>query len=275
LKRSHWKQAGVFFLGIGGGWYLSTSRNELQRVEENLPVARSVAKVTSSRVGIETRWETLQHLKPSPERNLAVSRLLTEMAERQPQLAWDSASNIDDPDERRVALQFLLDHVAKSDPATAMAWLAAHPETATRQAVESLAAQFREARMDDAYRWIESLPKHYQIAALTSMVQGFTEKNPAEIARLIETKAGTETYDALARSFADSASRIDPAVAMQWSRSIRNVSARSVSQKEVVSQWVRQDPLGARRWLTSDSSLSAEERRRCHDAMDDAELNTY
>lgn len=266
---------GVFFLGIGGGWYLATSRNEPHRAQENPPVARLATKVAASSVGIETRWETLQRLKPSPERNLAVSRLLTEMAERQPQLAWDSASNIDDPDERRVALQFLLDHVAKSDPATAMAWLAAHPETATRQTVESLAAQFREERMDDAYRWIESLPKHYQMAALTSMVQGFTEKNPAEIARLIETKAGTETYDALARSFADSASRIDPAVAMQWSRSIRDTSARSVSQNEVVSQWVRQDPLGARRWLAGDSSLSAEERRRCQDAMDDAELNHY
>ncbi len=270
----------MFLLGFGGGWYLAVSRIEPERAWENSRVPRPALKETSPNIkspaaGFHSRWESLQRLGPSTERNLAVNRLLTEMAEKQPLLTWKSASIIPDPEERKVALQFLLDHVAKSDPSTAMAWLAAHPEAATGQAVESLAAQFREVRMDDAYRWVESLPETYQIAALTSMVQGFTEKNPAEIARLIETRAGTETYDALARSFAGSASRIDPAVAMQWSRSIRNSSARKLSQSEVASQWIRQDPLGARRWLANDSSLSHEERALCSDTMDDAELNHY
>jgi hypothetical protein len=189
--------------------------------------------------------------------------------------SWQAAGNLTDPGERLVARQLVLANAARINPETALGWLALHPEAATPDLVEMLAPRLPAKNFSEALQWTSTLPEALRPAAATAMIRRWGQLDPVESARLIDAFSGKPGHDEMIRTFALSIGTSDSSSAIEWSRTISNPQLRDATQKELLENWNRVNPIAVRRWLDASHNATDAEISQWRDDLDQVELTRY
>lgn len=173
------------------------------------------------------------------------------------------AGKRDDPSEAIAFAQSLPQGVMRDAALAELArWpgmdLGAHPEVAA--AVGAL-------NQTEARRYIaqiagvaEQLPAGgVRDAAFSTQMSAVAKKDPQKAAQRVEALAGSSDYPAAVRGFVDATAAKDPAAAIEWALTISQAGVqRNAALEKAVSEYFRQKPAEARKWVES-APLSGEE----------------
>jgi hypothetical protein len=170
----------------------------------------------------------------------------------------------------------------QDDPSEAIAFARSLPQGAMRDAAlaelarwpglkiaehPEIAAAVGGLNPNDARRYIgqvagaaELLPAGgVRDAAFSVQVSSVARKDPQKAAQRVEALSGSADYPAAVRGFVDATAAKDPAAAIEWALTIeRSGVQRSAALEKAASEYFRQKPADARKWVES-APLSSEE----------------
>ncbi|MDJ0701458.1 MAG: hypothetical protein QNJ07_16535 [Woeseiaceae bacterium] len=216
--------------------------------------------------------------------------VITEIAQRDAQLALAETQSISSPDMRAHAHTAILAQVAKSDPAAAAEIFEMIDDPRVRgSSVQKLANAWAQVDIHAAIDWVLALPDNYQNDALRGIVRDLTQRDidaairvlprlPARetgdlkvhIARtmvqqrslaqaqtFIEQFKGTEDYARMQVEVLSHLASSNPSLAVQMAESVQDTVARDQLVASIAGRQAAQDPQLALQWLGSISDSGA------------------
>lgn len=187
------------------------------------------------------------------------------------------------PSGARGAIAGLISKAGKQDdPSEAIAFAQSLPQGAMRNAAlaelarwpgmdlgahPEVAAALGALNQNEARRYIaqisggaDQLPAGgVRDAAFSVQMSAIAKKDPQRAAQRVEALAGSSDYPAAVRGFVDATAAKDPAAAIEWALTISQSGVqRSAALEKAASEFFRQKPAEARKWVES-APLSSEE----------------
>ncbi|MBT8143525.1 MAG: hypothetical protein KJO55_02425, partial [Gammaproteobacteria bacterium] len=212
-----------------------------------------------------------QHLNAS-ELNSALSWMIRNAAENQPQMAMEWARQRDRDDlflaafdgalaadaESAVAYLLGLDElpfqahdwvnhigsVAAHDPQLALTLLPRVPQQHHRDVLAQVASSMARSSVSDALAWAESLDPEVAESALRNVIHQWSRHNVEAAAAYIENSGRTGLANAILHEYA----RQDPGRALDWVLAVTPDNNHNLSM--VTQQWAHSDPAGAAAFIT-------------------------
>jgi hypothetical protein len=186
------------------------------------------------------------------EDSTAVTAIVREWAEKDPQSAWQWVSSL--PEEARAeALNQLAARWAKKDPSSALAAAQALPSEADRSAVmQPLVAQLAQTQPASTAAWVRSLPSEQQPSATAGLMQSWLMKDARSATQWAQQLPAGSTRDAAVAALVQSpALRRDPATAAHWAATVSDPTLRAQLVNLSFSRWQLHDAAAAERWASS------------------------
>jgi hypothetical protein len=187
-----------------------------------------------------------------------------EWAKQDPTAAMAWANSLTGNDKNS-AMSGVIGTVASSDPAKAWSMVAQMDAESQSRAYRDIAEKWAAKDFAEAERQIASLPADQQAAAMSAALEGLAKKDPQQaVLKLASIPAG-ESRDDATRTAVDYWSRTNAKEAAAWVAASADESAQAGAMRELMPNYVAQDPQGA---LAFANSLPAGEAR-------DSALSSY
>lgn len=172
------------------------------------------------------------------------SVIAAEWAKQDPAAAMAWAAGLAG-NEKGSAMAGVVGQVATTDPAKAWGMVATMDEGSQSRAYRDIAEKWGAKDYAEAERQIASLPADQQAAALTAALEGLSKKDPKQaVLKLASIPEGEERDDAT-RTAVDYWSRDNAKEAAAWVVANADDSAKGAALREVMPNYVTQDPKGA------------------------------
>lgn len=225
-------------VGVAGTWLFGPTRVQERIVFQNVPAAPAKAVATTDKA------EVLAN--PNDPESRAVAWRAKGGQAGDPTQALKEAEGIASEQDRLDYLRGFYGEWARRNPQAAAdharaVWKSGSAQT---ESVGSVIGQWAEADPRSAWKWSEeNLSGPMKEQTLTSLLQGWTRRSPAEAAGwLADSGLTTQAYfDAVGAAWAARS----PREAADWASAIDDSASRKSAENAVASEWARNDPAEA------------------------------
>ena len=166
---------------------------------------------------------------------------LSAIAEREPAQALEWALELSKG--RSQAVASVLHTWARNDPRAAAAWLQQSSVQVDPFVVSSIARQYAELDVEEAWDWLQAQPKTQQRAALHTMVPEIVQgaESLAEVGRIVERIDDADIRNEAIRVAASEWMRQDPKEAIRWVGRIAQGENLASMQRDIFRTWAEID----------------------------------
>jgi hypothetical protein len=183
---------------------------------------------------------------------------------------------------RGQALQMTIQQWTQRQPHEAIRWLVANGNTVPRSAFGQAASQLARNDPAAAIAYVDTVPSNMRATWLSSVADGYSQRDPRSAANWIAQYQGQAGYDAAVAAIAGRTAATDPVAAARlfdsinvaeapdapqtsqrianawtqrdvrtaagWAAAIPDEQARAAAVGAVAAQWVERDPAATRSW---------------------------
>lgn len=195
--------------------------------------------------------------KSDPSRARVINDLLAQLAETEPTVALELASQIEsfrDSESARIAV---LEVWGKNDPAAALAWakqaLASEPSRTRRSQLAALYRGYAQSNPEAAFQEALAISGDNRLrnSLLDEVIETQIENGGLQAAKLaIDLLNDPQMQNNLRRELVDEWAQFDPEAAAQYVLSLGE-DADARLKTELISEWAESDPAAAAAWLSS------------------------
>ncbi|MBK1829552.1 hypothetical protein JIN77_02345 [Verrucomicrobiaceae bacterium R5-34] len=202
--------------------------------------------------------EIMGTLPYSRERGDALATIIPHIAELGQEQAQQWLNTLDDERLRNGATARLAESLAEKDPEATASWVMSLSDEEQRQrAIGEVADTWADNDVASAVAWTETLSGADKVRAASELIGEYTQESPEEASQWLDSMAGTDGYDSVARSFIWSSARSNPELALSKVSTLNNAENQPRYYSRVLNEWHRRDADAAAAWMDSNNVSEA------------------
>jgi hypothetical protein len=154
---------------------------------------------------------------------------------------------------RGQALQMMIQQWTQRQPHEAIRWLVANGNTAPRSAFGQAASQLARNDPAAAIAYVDTVPPNMRATWLSSVADGYSQRDPRSAATWIAQYRGQAGYDAGVAAIAGRTAATDPVAAARLFESINFAEAPDAPQtsQRIANAWAQRDARTAAGWASA------------------------
>jgi hypothetical protein len=154
---------------------------------------------------------------------------------------------------RGQALQMMIQQWTQRQPHEAIRWLVANGGAAPRSAFGQAASQLARNDPAAAIAYVDTVPPNMRATWLSSVADGYSQRDPRSAATWIARYQGQGGYDAAVAAIAGRTAATDPVAAARLLDSINFAEAPDAPQtsQRIATAWAQRDARTAAGWATA------------------------
>ena len=201
----------------------------------------------------EKAGKVLAEMKASLFQETAFSLLLPEWLDVQPEKALEWIKALEEGEARTVALGFLATSLANEENyPLAIAELSALENRVEREvALQTFVGQWTEARPEQAYEWVHSLPdEEMKMLLMPDVIPRQLLMGEPEVTAWLDEQEPSEAIDPTIISYSMALASQKPGVAMDRLETVTDPGQREGAYYMLADRWSRRDPAGLQNYLS-------------------------
>ncbi|BDS05539.1 hypothetical protein NT6N_05790 [Oceaniferula spumae] len=227
-------------------------------------VIRGVAKSDPARA-----TEIMATLPYSRERGDALAAIIPHITSQGSEEAVAWLNSISDDQLRSGATRYIARNLASKDPESTASWATSITNKEERErAIGEVADTWADSDVSSAVAWTETLHGDEKMRAASELMGEYTREDPEQAARWLDSMAGSDGYDQVARSFIWSSARSDPAMALSKVNTIADTDSQGRYYDRILRDWHGRDATAAESWMNA-NNVSDQIRQRVVRPRDD------
>jgi len=220
-------------------------------------IIRGIAKTNPTQA-----TEIMATLPYSRERGDALATIIPHIVKdgQEKALAW--LDSISDERLRNGATSYIARSLAEKDPEATASWATAiSNEDARQRAIGEVADTWADKDVSSAVAWTETLQGADKTSAASQLIGEYTRESPEQASQWLDSFAGKDGYDNVARSFIWNTARNNPEMALSKVSSLSDAKSQPRYYSRILSNWHQNDAAAATAWMDA-NNISEDVRRR-------------
>lgn len=212
-------------------------------------IIRGVAKTDPARA-----TEIMSTLPYSRERGDALATIIPHIAQQGQEKALAWLNSISDERLRGGATSYLAKSLAEKDPEATARWAIAIANADERQrAIGEVADTWADNDVVSAVAWTETLHGADKTRAASQLIGEYTREAPEQASRWLDSLAGKDGYDNVARGFIWNTARDNPALALSKVPTLGDAQSQPRYYSRILSNWHQNDATAAAAWMDANN----------------------